>query len=154
MRLLSAFKQPLVLFLVVTSIAACGRIANESEETGEPIAPRWYSAEQVQSGRQVFLANCASCHGESAQGLTPDWKAKLPDGSFPPPPLDGSAHAWHHPLSVLMGVINDGGEALGGKMPGFKTVLTEPEKLAAIAFFQNYWTDEIYGNWLKMGGSN
>ena len=39
-------------------------------------------------------------------------------------------------------------------MPAFKDVLEEAEKLAAIAYFQNYWTDEIYGQWEQMGGTN
>lgn len=148
-------RRPLLIVLLLgASMVSCRPIDTDSELAGQEIGPRWYSKQQVEQGQQVFSANCASCHGELAQGLAADWKVKLADGSFPPPPLNGSAHAWHHPLAVLLGVINDGGVALGGKMPGFQSILTEQEKLAVIAFFQNYWSDEIYANWIKMGGSN
>jgi len=115
---------------------------------------RWYCVAQVAQGKGVFTANWAECDGAQAQGLAADWRQKLEDGSFPPPPLNGTAHAWHHPRSVLLQVINEGGVALGGKMPGFATVLDEDEKLAAIAYFQSLWGDEIYSKWLVMDGSN
>jgi mono/diheme cytochrome c family protein len=97
--------------------------------------------------------NCAECHGANAEGIYANWKQKLPDGSFPPPPLDGSAHAWHHSRSVLLEVIENGGLALGGKMPAFGAVLNGEEKLAAIAYFQNFWDDETYRQWEVMGGT-
>ena len=128
-----------------------------ASETSNPVnesASRWYSESQATAGAAVFAENCAECHGSNAQGIVEDWRERLADGSFPPPPLNGSAHAWHHPQAVLLQVINDGGVPLGGKMPGFANVLTEDEKLAAIAYFQNFWSDEIYANWLQMGGTN
>lgn len=115
---------------------------------------RWNSSEQIVAGREVFAQNCAVCHGEEAEGLAGDWREKLDDGSFPPPPLDGSAHAWHHPQEILLRVIDYGGEAMGGKMPAFIDVLDQEEKLAAIAYFQSFWSDEIYQQWLQMGGTN
>lgn len=117
-------------------------------------APRWYSSSQLELGAQVFADHCADCHGPRAQGRFDDWKQKLPDGSFPPPPLNGNAHAWHHPLSVLLGVINQGGVAYGGKMPAFQASLNEQEKLAVIAYFQDFWSTQTYDNWLQMGGTN
>ena len=117
-------------------------------------APRWYSSNQLELGAQVFADNCSDCHGPRAQGRFDDWKQTLPDGSFPPPPLNGNAHAWHHPLSVLLGVINQGGVAYGGKMPAFQASLNEQEKLAVIAYFQDFWSTQTYDNWLQMGGTN
>ena len=63
-----------------------------SHETGEgrddtPVAGRWYSGEQVQIGSKVFQDQCAQCHGTQAQGIAADWRARLEDGSFPPPHL-------------------------------------------------------------------
>lgn len=43
---------------------------------------RWYSNEEVIFGKQVFLNNCARCHGEKAE-KTIDWKRTLADGSYP-----------------------------------------------------------------------
>jgi mono/diheme cytochrome c family protein len=151
----------LMLFFLAAVLVAC----NESEP--EPIGAvdvavdvdvnatgvRWYSEAQVAAGSRVFAQNCAACHGELAQGLTSDWKQRLDDGSLPPPPLNGSAHAWHHPRSLLLQVINTGGAAFGGNMPAFAGVLDQSEKLAAIAYFQDFWSDENYGQWIQMGGT-
>lgn len=118
------------------------------------VTDRWYTAGQVERGKSVFLANCASCHGTEAQGLTPNWKQRSADGSFPPPPLNGTAHAWHHPRSILIKVVKEGGIPLGGKMPGFRNKLSEEDILAAIAYFQSVWPEEIYSRWHEMGGAD
>ncbi|MDD9896043.1 MAG: cytochrome c [Gammaproteobacteria bacterium] len=153
--------------LVLVFISSCGDAPmeqmapgaeNEQASTNDPeseqIAGRWYSNDQVVLGTEVFAENCAECHGASAEGIVEDWRQRLDDGSFPPPPLNGSAHAWHHPTSMLLQVINNGGEVYGGKMPPFADILEDSEKLAAIAFFQSFWSDEIYAQWEQMGGTN
>lgn len=155
--------------LGVVSLASCSEqstvsvasgsaqpLANTSSEDASERAgvERWYEGDQVVLGREVFTQNCAVCHGAQAQGIYGDWREKLDDGSFPPPPLNGSAHAWHHPQEILLRVIDYGGEAMGGKMPAFIDVLEQDEKLAAIAYFQSFWDDEIYQQWKQMGGTN
>lgn len=86
----------------------------------EPVKEgRWFTEKQFRLGKQVFTTQCATCHGEKAQGIIQDWKQRNPDGSFPSPPLDGSAHAWYHPLEVLVRQVNEGGIKLGGTMPAF-----------------------------------
>ena len=127
---------------------------SDEEVSSQTAVRRWYDSEQVVLGRGVFAQNCAVCHGAEAQGLVEDWRVKLDDGSFPPPPLNGSAHAWHHPREVLMQVIDQGGEEIGGKMPAFAGVLGRDEKLAAIAYFQSFWSEEIYQRWMKLDGAN
>lgn len=143
-----------LLVLVFMSLLACSEAEPEVFAQGDSIPARWYSEAQEVAGSQVFAQNCAVCHGEQAQGLTSDWREKLDDGSFPAPPLNGSAHAWHHPQAILLQVIDNGGEAFGGKMPAFATALQQSEKLAAIAYFQSFWSDEIYSQWEQMGGTN
>ena len=113
---------------------------------------RWYTPGQLESGQQIFLGNCAVCHGKQAQGLTANWRQRMANGSYPPPPLNGTAHAWHHPLSQLRNSVREGGIRLGGTMPGFKERLSSDEQLAAIAYFQSLWTDEIYKQWAQRGG--
>lgn len=94
----------------------------------DPWSGRWYSDEQVQRGETVFEANCAECHAERARGAD-GWRQRLPDGTFPPPPLDGSGHAWHHPLAELRQIIWDGQR----RMPGFGDELSEEDVDAVIA---------------------
>ena len=128
------------MVLVTVSAAACA-----SEEG------RWYSDQQIVVGQQVFKQNCAACHGEQAQG-TLEWRKRDANGNLPPPPLNGAAHAWHHPMSVLLRTIERGGVPLGGTMPAFANQLVQEDRLAAIAYFQDFWSDEIYRGWVERGG--
>lgn len=68
-------------------------------------------------------------------------------GRFPPPPLNGTAHTWHHSMELLRRTIREGGIALGGRMPAFKNTLSSQEIDGVIAWFQAYWPDDKYANW-------
>jgi mono/diheme cytochrome c family protein len=108
--------------------------------------PRWYSAEQARQGETVFRQNCAVCHGQNAEA-TPNWKERDANGFYPPPPLNGSAHAWHHDLELLRRTVREGGRKLGGLMPPFENVLSSEQIDQAIAFFQSKWPDQLYRKW-------
>lgn len=142
----------LVMLVVVTSVLATGCSDQEPYSTPDETTGRWYSEQQVSLGNEIYDANCINCHNPKARG-TFKWKQPLEDGSYPPPPLNGSAHAWHHPISVLLKTINDGGIQMGGKMPPFREVLKDDEKIAVIAYFQSFWNDEIYSRWLQRNQS-
>ena len=151
-------RKQLLVFACFAVLAACEEqtpvAQSPASEDSASTVTRWYQSNQVVLGRQVFAENCAVCHGAEAQGTGGDWRERLDDGSFPPPPLNGSAHAWHHPQEILLRVIDYGGAAMGGKMPEFIDVLEQEEKLAAIAYFQSFWSDDIYQQWMQMGGTN
>lgn len=132
----------IITIILVFSLSACSGENNKEAN----IEGRWYTLSQVNLGKHVFNKNCARCHGEKAE-KTINWKERLPDGSVPPPPLNGTAHAWHHPLNMLLQTIESGGKPFGGKMPPFKNKLTQEEKMAAIAYFQSFWSKEIYDGW-------
>lgn len=103
----------------------------------------------IARGRELYRANCASCHGENAQGAF-NWRQRGPDGKWPPPPLDGSGHTWHHPLAALRMTIRNGTQAIGGSMPPWKDRLSDEEIDAVIAWFQSLWPDEVYRQWLAI----
>jgi mono/diheme cytochrome c family protein len=110
---------------------------------------RWYTEQQVELGRSLFLTHCEACHGERAEATT-QWRKTDANGNYPPPPLNGTAHAWHHPLVVLEQTVAIGGIPIGGVMPRFAETLGKQEIRATIAFFQNFWSDEIYARWLEI----
>ena len=116
------------------------------------VASRPYSAEQVAAGKAVFTDHCQVCHGENGVGETKQWQSVREDGTFPAPPLNGSAHTWHHNAKVLLGTIDRGGIPLGGRMPAFKTVLSDEQKTSVLAYIQSLWSEEIYQIWLKNNG--
>ena len=109
---------------------------------------RWYTPQQVKQGEVVFKQNCAACHGQNAE-LTINWKQPDANGIYPPPPLNGTAHAWHHDLDVLRQQIREGGQKYGGVMPPFGQVLTSDEIDMAISYFQSKWPDDLYQKWAK-----
>lgn len=115
-------------------------------------SPRWYDDARVEAGAPLFARHCAACHGAEAQGLAEDWRKPQADGHYPPPPLNGTAHAWHHPLKILRKTVRDGGAKLGGVMPGFADTLNAGEIDAILAWVQNHWNDDIYAAWLERGG--
>ena len=107
---------------------------------------RWYNQSDVDRGSELFQQNCSSCHGANAEG-TLDWKTTDSNGKYPPPPLNGSAHAWHHSKEVLKKTIREGGAALGGLMPAFSEALSDQDMDFVIAYFQSKWPDDIYQKW-------
>lgn len=131
----------------VVLMVSCTSEQRAAEELVEN--ERWYSDKQVENGAAVYAQYCISCHLAEAKG-TENWKKTLPDGSYPPPPLNGTAHTWHHSIEVLIRVIQEGGVPHGGRMPPFKGILTENQELAVIAYVQSFWSDEIYSRWQEI----
>lgn len=118
-----------------------------AQATAKPATVRPTVDPQVLArGEAVFRQNCASCHGDRAQGA-PNWEKPGPDGKYPAPPLDGSAHAWHHPRIALEKVIKQGTQKIGGNMPPWQGKLSDSDIDAVIAYFQSLWPDEIYAAW-------
>jgi mono/diheme cytochrome c family protein len=130
------------LTVLLFFLAAC--TPNVPEQVAVP--GRWYTEAQVESGDSLYRIHCASCHGADGSA-TADWRTLDPSGHYPPPPLNGTAHTWHHPLDVLDQTIENGGIAFGGVMPGFAGVLQRDDRLAIIAWFQSLWPDDIYASW-------
>lgn len=109
---------------------------------------RWYTPQQVEQGQRLFQQHCAGCHGQQAES-TAQWKQPDANGHFPPPPLNGSAHAWHHDLPMLRKQVREGGQKLGGLMPPFAGVLNAQQIDRVIAFFQSLWAEETYQKWAE-----
>jgi mono/diheme cytochrome c family protein len=133
---------PFRLTVIVLLLAACSGDAPDEE----PVTGRWYTETQVANGASLYQLHCAACHALDASA-TVAWRTPDANGKYPPPPLNGTAHTWHHPLAVLDSTIADGGIALGGVMPGFAALLAKGDRLSVIAWFQSLWSDEIYARW-------
>ena len=133
---------PLFVLFPALVLIACERVGEQQ------VQGRWFKLSQVELGKTVYRTHCIVCHDERAKG-TPNWKQRLPDGSLPPPPLDGTGHTWHHPLPLLLKIIDNGGQLYSGKMPPFKDKLTEDEKRAVLAYIQSLWSPDVYSVWDK-----
>ena len=133
--------------LAMTSLCFLAASAcSGSAPNQENVPGRWYTAAQLDSGETLYQSFCAACHAADGSA-TEEWRTPAADGNYPPPPLNGTAHTWHHPLEVLDNTIANGGIAFGGVMPGFADALSSDDRMAIIAWFQSLWPDDIYERW-------
>ena len=143
----------LVRFASIVVVGASLLIGRAFADTPPPAGPggveRWYSGGQVERGASVYAAHCVACHGPNAEG-TENWRQRGADGKFPPPPIDGSGHAWHHPMRVLGAQIKFGAPGGKGSMPGFADKLSDAQIIDVIAWIQSKWPDKIYAAWAEI----
>lgn len=132
-----------LLILAGISLVACS-------EPAPPTGPgRNADPARITRGAELFRQHCAVCHGAGAQGGA-EWRTRNPDGTFPPPPLNGTGHAWHHPWTALKRTIREGTAALGGNMPAWQETLSEEQIEDVILWFQSLWSDEVYAAWWEI----
>lgn len=154
-------RSKLFVLAIASLLAACDR--GETPPTPDPAQPPAPKAEAAHAavvarvadpavlarGKRVFTQNCAQCHGAQAQGA-PNWQRRGADGRYPAPPLNGTGHAWHHPMAALEYTIKEGTARMGGTMPAWKDTLSDEDVKAVIAWFQSLWPQEIYDAWARM----
>lgn len=139
--------------LVVLLLVASGCDSQLSEPEGKTILAqsgeqinRYHAPAEVKKGGEIFQRYCAQCHGTDGEG-DPEWRKRDEDGMFPPPPLNGTGHAWHHPMAFLRDRIKNGSATGQGKMPAQGDKLNNSEIDAVITWFQSQWPDQVYGAW-------
>jgi mono/diheme cytochrome c family protein len=97
-------------------------------------------------GKRIYEQHCASCHGAKLEGQ-PNWQRRLPSGRLPAPPHDATGHSWHHPDKQLFEMTKDGPSAIvpgyESDMPAFRTVLSDREVWAALAYIKSTWPPDI-----------
>lgn len=103
----------------------------------------------VDRGREIYLSNCASCHGIDLQGQAENWRSLGPDGLMPAPPHDETGHTWHHPDELLFRITKLGiAEAANlanyrSAMPSYEGVLSDREIIDVLSYIKSTWPDEI-----------
>ena len=145
--------QLFVFISLAVFLSSCNKEAEKKDVNSNPISfkeNRGFTKQQFEAGQQIFAQHCASCHVDLGQGIVENWKRPDSAGNFPAPPLNGTAHTWHHPKFVLLETIDNGGIPLGGTMPAFKDILTDEDKESVIAFIQSMWDDDTYNKWKKI----
>ena len=126
--------------LKITGMMILGCLLSMSAGATQP----WYNAELVATGSPLFQQHCAECHGANAEG-TREWKKTDASGHYPPPPLNGSAHAWHHSIPQLARSIKQGGQQLG------RLARVHPGLLTTRSGGLSGYTNVILGNWNEAG---
>lgn len=143
----------LASLLAGLALAACDKaptgMGSRADADDAPL-DRKLDPAQVMRGEAVYTRHCLECHGAGGKGQPGDWRIRDADGYFPPPPLDDSAHAWHHPTAVLLEVIRDGSPQGQGRMPAWKGKLSEQEMQDVVVYIKSLWSDPVYRLWSKM----
>jgi mono/diheme cytochrome c family protein len=147
-----------IIFVITVSVllAACdkpsGEAGKQAQQAAAPaemttsVPARSFDNAQITRGGKVYQQNCASCHGANGEGAS-NWRQRDANDQFPPPPLNGSGHTWHHPLGALRYTIRNGTQAIGGSMPAWKGKISNEDIDAVIAWFQAKWPEQAYAAW-------
>lgn len=102
----------------------------------------------VSRGRQVYLANCASCHGGQLEGQ-PNWRERNGQGMLPAPPHNETGHTWHHPDDMLFALTKYGIAKVANMpdyqsaMPVYEGTLSDADIVAALSWIKSQWPAEI-----------
>jgi len=115
-----------------------------------PAQAFFHGAPDIESGRAIYEARCASCHGANLEGQ-PNWQSGNEDGTYPAPPHNETGHTWHHGDEMLTDYIRRGGQAVldsmgvafSSGMPGFGDELTENDIEAVLDYIRSTWPDRI-----------
>jgi len=114
----------------------------------KPDSPAWAlqpeNAEVVAAGKGLYIAHCASCHGESLEGQE-NWRQRLASGRLPAPPHDETGHTWHHDDEALFNVTKHGPQFVAGAdyqsdMPAFDGVISDADIVAVLSYIKSTWS--------------
>lgn len=99
------------------------RVLESRSESSAPVV----SQEVLDEGEALYRTSCATCHGDEGEGFA--------QPSIPAPPLDGSAHSWHHSDEQIIGLIRSG----GSMMPAVGSTWSDDQIEAVLAYVKNDW---------------
>ncbi len=92
----------------------------------------------VAKGEALFRENCVACHGERGVGERPEDMYGKDDFGFVAPPLDNSAHGWHHSDQGLVKSILDGSDR-NERMISWKDTLSREDAESLVAYIKSLW---------------
>ncbi len=92
----------------------------------------------IARGEVLYRDTCQACHGERGVGERPDDMYAKDEFGFVAPPLDDSAHGWHHSDSGLVATILNGSPR-NERMRGWKGEMTEAQARDIVAYIKSLW---------------
>lgn len=105
------------------------------------------NSETITFGKDIYLQECASCHGKNLAGQA-NWRERDDKGYMPAPPHDKNGHTWHHSDHNLFLMTKYGIEKIIGKkypnnMPAYEDMLSDYEIIAVLSYIKSTWPSYI-----------
>ena len=105
------------------------------------------NSETITFGKDIYLQECASCHGKNLAGQA-YWRERDDKGYMPAPPHDKNGHTWHHSDHNLFLMTKYGIEKIIGKkypnnMPAYEDMLSDYEIIAVLSYIKSTWPSYI-----------
>jgi mono/diheme cytochrome c family protein len=103
---------------------------------------------QVSRGERVYKRFCSLCHGGNLEGQA-NWRIRKDDGKLPAPPHDATGHTWHHPDTMLFGIVKYGlvppyaPADYPSDMPAWGDTLRDDDIWAVLAYIKSRWPPDI-----------
>lgn len=144
----------LVIICSTSLLIACSDQAPDqfTENTGvdqvEDIMVLKSDPARYTKGLALYQQTCAACHGNDGQGAA-NWQKRDAQGKYKAPPLNGTAHTWHHPQRILTQIIRNGTQRIGGSMPAWKDTLSDTQIDDVLYWIKSQWPNEIYNAWYR-----
>ena len=140
------FKNKFFIFSVLVILPALYFLITYSNKSNATINLNTTDNSVILNGIKIYANNCASCHGKNLQGQV-GWQNQLDDdGHRLAPPLNGTAHTWHHSPEYLYRVIKYGFTSFDpnyeGKMLG-NSGLSDEEVWELVSYMKEVWPNEI-----------
>ena len=95
--------------------------------------------EVVAEAGRLYDKICKSCHGAKGVGERPEDMYANDDYGVVAPPLDDSAHGWHHSDGNLAETILNGSPRNPRMMP-FKEIISEQDAGNLVAYLKSLWS--------------
>ncbi len=128
--------------IVLTIGIAAGYLWSQSGSTIKKVSSD-LSSSLVAKGEGFYKKNCIACHGEKGAGENPaDIYAMDSKGNYVAPPLNESAHAWHHTDEQLVEIILDG-SSRNPRMIAWKNQISKDDARALVEYIKSLWSERI-----------
>jgi len=93
----------------------------------------------IAAARKTYEQYCQSCHGKNGAGERPRDMYAQDQYGFVAPPLDNSAHGWHHTDDGLLHTILNGSSRNPRMLP-FKDMISEEDARNVVAYIKSLWS--------------
>ncbi|MDG1947413.1 MAG: cytochrome c [Amylibacter sp.] len=105
------------------------------------------NSETITFGKDIYLQECASCHGKNLAGQA-NWRERDDKGYMPAPPHDKNGHTWHHSdhnlfLTTKYGIEKIIGKKYPNNMPAYEDMLSDYEIIAVLSYIKSTWPSYI-----------